>query len=89
MVGAAGVVFPAQEAAVNKAVEAYKAKELDISAYTKQALEPDGTFLFPVTDHASEITPIMTEIMDSIFLGQVDPATALPGAAEKVNALFE
>jgi len=89
LVGAAGVVFPAQETAVNKAVEAYKAKGLDISAYTKQALEKDGTFLFPVTDHASEITPIMDEIMGSIWLGKADPATALPDAAKKVNALFK
>ena len=89
VVGAAGVVFPAQEAAVNKAVEAYKVKELDISAYTLQALEPDGTFLFPVTDHASEITAMMNEIMQSIFLGQADPATALPDANTKVNALFQ
>jgi multiple sugar transport system substrate-binding protein len=89
IVGEAGVVFPAQEVAVNKAVEAYKAKGLNISAFTLQALEPEGTFLFPVTDHASEITAIMNEVMGSIWLGQADPATALPDANEKVNALFQ
>jgi hypothetical protein len=32
---------------------------------------------------------MMMEIMQSIFLGQSDPATALPDGAKKVNALFQ
>ncbi|RME97883.1 MAG: sugar ABC transporter substrate-binding protein [Chloroflexi bacterium] len=89
VVGDAGVVFPAQEQAVERALKAYQGRGLDVSAFTQQALEKDGTFLFPVTDNASEITDIMTEALDSIFLGQVEPAEALPAANEKVNATFK
>jgi multiple sugar transport system substrate-binding protein len=88
-VGTFGVVFPAQQSAVDKAVEAYQAKGLDVSAFTEQALEENGTFLFPVTDHASEITNIMTPIMQSIMLGQAKAADVLPAANEQVDALFQ
>ena len=37
IVGAAGVVFPAQQSAVDKAVAAYEAKGLDVSAFAIQA----------------------------------------------------
>ncbi len=89
-VGDAGVVFPAQQSGVEKAVAAYKAaKNLDVSAFTAQALEKDGTFLFPVTDHASEISGIMRPVMQSIMLGQVKAADALPAANAEVNVLFK
>lgn len=89
VVGDAGVVFPAQQEAVDRALAAYEARGLNVSAFTDQALEEGGTFLFPVTDNASEVTSIMTEIMQSIFLGEVEPAEALPAANEEVNGLFE
>ncbi|MCS6827036.1 MAG: sugar ABC transporter substrate-binding protein [Caldilinea sp.] len=88
-VGEFGVVFPAQQSGVDKAVAAYQARGIDVSAFTLQALEPGGTFLFPITDHASEITAIMSPVMQSIFLGQVDAATALPQANAQINALFQ
>jgi multiple sugar transport system substrate-binding protein len=88
-VGSFGVVFPAQQSGVDAAVAAYKAKGLDVSAFTLQAAEPDGTFLFPVTDHASEITNIMTPVMQSIMLGQAKAADVLPAANDEVNALFQ
>ena len=89
VVGDAGVVFPAQQSGVEKAVAAYKAKNLDVSAFTEQALEKDGTFLFPVTDHASEISGIMTPVMQSIMLNQAKAADVLPAANTEVNALFQ
>jgi multiple sugar transport system substrate-binding protein len=88
-VGDAGVVFPAQQSGVEKALAAYKAKGLDVSAFTQQALEKDGTFLFPVTDHASEISGIMKPVMESIMLGQAKAADVLPAANAQVNALFK
>jgi len=85
-----GVVYPAQQSGVEKAVATYKyAKNLDVSAFTEQALEKDGTFLFPVTDHASEISGIMKPVMESIMLGQAKAADVLPAANEQVNALFK
>jgi len=89
IVGDFGVVFPAQQSAVDKALAAYEGKGLDVSAFTQQATEEGGTFLFPVTDHASEISAIMKPAMDSIMLGQTDAQTALTQANTQVNALFE
>jgi multiple sugar transport system substrate-binding protein len=89
IVGEAGVVFPAQQSAVEKALAAYQAKGLEVSAFTKQALEPNGTFLFPVAEHASEVTSIMTPVIQSILLGQAKAADALPKANAEVNALFK
>ncbi|MBN1812641.1 MAG: extracellular solute-binding protein [Anaerolineae bacterium] len=87
--GEAGVAFPAQEPAVEKALTAMQATGLDVSAFTLQATEKDGTFLYPLTDHAPEINDIMNETMDAIFLGTVDAATALKDANTKVNDLFK
>ncbi len=88
-VGSFGVVFPAQQSGVDAAVAAYQAKGLDVSAFTDQATEEGGTFLFPVTDHASEISNIMAPVMESIMLGQAKAADVLPSANEEVNALFQ
>jgi multiple sugar transport system substrate-binding protein len=89
IVGDAGVVFPAQQSGVDKAIAAYAARNLDVSAFTLQATEPDGTFLFPVTDNASEISAIMRPVMDSILLGQAKAADILPAANQQINALFQ
>jgi len=89
IVGDAGVVFPAQEEAVIRAQEAYASRDLDISAFTEQALEENGTFLFPVTDNASTITSIMGEAMDKIFLGEGSAEEVLSTASEEVNATFQ
>jgi multiple sugar transport system substrate-binding protein len=88
-VGSFGVVFPAQQSGVDAAVAAYEARGLDVSAFTEQALEPNGTFLFPVTDFASNISSIMTPVMQSIMLGEAAAADVLPAANEEVNALFQ
>jgi multiple sugar transport system substrate-binding protein len=88
VVGGYGAVFPAIESGVQAALNAYKAKNLDVSAFTAQALEKNGTFLFPITDNASEINSIMQQAFDSIFLGQATAADALKAANAKVNATF-
>jgi len=89
IVGDAGVVFPAQQSGVDRAIAAYEAKNLDVSAFTAQATEPDGTFLFPVTDHSSEIEALVKPVMQSILLGQVKAADVLPPVNAEVNALFQ
>ncbi len=89
IVGQSGVVFPAIQAAADKSLAAHKAKNVDASAFTKEALDPNGTFLFPISDHASEISDIMTPVMESIMLGQTKAAPALKKANDKVNALFK
>ena len=89
IVGESGVVFPATEegAAASLAVRADNG--VDVSAFTEQAFEEGGTFLFPITDFGGEIATIMTETMDAIALGEVEAADALAAANAEINELFE
>jgi multiple sugar transport system substrate-binding protein len=89
IVGSYGVVFPAIQSGVDAALAAYTAKGIDVSAFTAQATEANGTFLFPVTDYASEIGPIMDALMDSIMLGEKTAVDALKEGNDQVNALFQ
>jgi len=89
IVGSYGVVFPAIQSGVDAALKAYGDRKVDVSAFTAQATEANGTFLFPVTDFASEIGPIMDATMDSIMLGEKPAADALKAANDEVNALFQ
>lgn len=89
IVGSYGVVFPAQQSGVDASLAKRKSEGLDVSAFTDQALDPNGTFLFPITDHGAEIATLMTPVMDSIMLGEAKAADVLPAANEQVNALFQ
>lgn len=89
MVGEQAVVFPAVQSGVDAALKAFEAKGLDVSAFTEIALDPEGTFLFPITDNASEVSSIMIPVMDSIMLGQVEPAEALIEADAAVDAALK
>lgn len=89
IVGSTGVVFPAIKSGVDKSLATHQAQGLDASAFTDEALDPNGTFLFPITDHGSEIATIMQPVMESIMLGQTSAGPALKDAAAKVNALFK
>jgi multiple sugar transport system substrate-binding protein len=89
IVGDAGVVFPATPDGVEHSLAAREAVGIDVSAFTDQAAEENGTFLYPITDFGGEINTIMTEAMDSIGLGQGTAADILPAANEEVNALFQ
>ena len=89
IVGSTGVVFPAIQSAVDKSLAKHKADGIDASAFTQEALDPNGTFLFPIADHASEVDNIMKPTMESIMLGKSDAASALKPANDQVNALFQ
>ena len=89
VVGDFGVVFPAIPSAVGKALKAFKGKGVDVSAFTKQALAKNTTFLFPITDNAAAIGDIMTVALDKIFLGTAQAADVLKEANTKVNATFK
>lgn len=88
IVGEHGVVFPAIAEGVAASVEARAANGIDVSAFTEQALDPNGTFIYPITDHGSEVAAIMGPVMDSIRLGEAAAADVLPAANAEVNALF-
>ena len=85
IVGEKGVVFPAIPAATDKATAAFKAKDVDVAAFTVH-LQDKTTFLFPITDYASQIEGIMHPAMDAVANGK-DPAT-LTEANTEVNTLF-
>ncbi len=87
--GQSGAVFPAIPEAAELSLNVRAEAGIDVSAFTLQAAEEGGTFLFPITDYGGEITVIMQEAMDRIALGEVDAETALKEANEEVNALFE
>ncbi len=88
-VGSFGVVFPAQQAAVDETLTVYTKSGLDVSSFTKEASDKNITFLYPLTDHAPDINAIMNTTMDSIFLAKTDATSALKDANNKVNALFK
>jgi multiple sugar transport system substrate-binding protein len=90
IVGEYAVVFPAIQSGVDKALAAHKKNGLDVTAFTTEATDPKGTFLFPVADHASEISTIMQQTEEKIYLGETtDVAGALKEANDEVNALFQ
>jgi multiple sugar transport system substrate-binding protein len=90
IVGGFAVVFPAVQSGVDKAMEAHKKNGLDVSPFTTEALDPNGTFLFPVADHAAEVSTIMNQTEEKINLGETtDIAAALKQANDEVNALFQ
>jgi len=89
IVGSTGVVFPAIQSGVDKSLAFHTAAGLDASAFTQEATDPNGTFLFPIADHASEVDNIMNPTMESIMLHKSDAATALKAANDQVNALFK
>jgi multiple sugar transport system substrate-binding protein len=89
IVGGTGVVFPAIKSGVDASLAKRKSDGLDVSPFTDQALDPNGTFLFPITDHGAEISTIMDPVMQSIMLGEKKAADALKDANTQVNALFQ
>lgn len=86
IVGEKGIVFPAIPSATEKAEAAFEAKKVDVSAFTVH-LDEQTTFLFPITDYASQITGIMQPAMDAVANGNAEPAS-LTQANEQVNQLF-
>ena len=86
-VGGKGIVFPALDSGVQKATAAFKSKGVDVTPFTTQV--KDGTtFLFPITDHAAEITAIMQPAMDAVMAFKAEPSS-LTAANDQVNALFK
>lgn len=86
-VAAAAVVFPAIPEATDKAVEAMKAKGIDVSAFSVH-IDEGTTFLFPIADKKSKINDIMTPAMEAVMSGKAD-VSSLTDANNAVKALFE
>lgn len=86
VVGKEGVVFPAIPSGIDAATAAFQAKGVDVAPFTVQ-VDEETTFLFPITDHAADITAIMTPAMDAVLAGKTD-VSSLTEANDQVNALF-
>ncbi len=87
VVGDAGVVFPAIPAATEAAIAAFSANGVDVSAFTIQ-VDEGTTFLYPITDHKSDVNAIMTPAMEAIMSGKTT-ADSLDAYNEQVNGLFK
>ena len=86
IVGTGAVVFPAIPSAAKIAQDAHAANGVDVSAFTTH-VDNGTTFLFPITDAASEVEAAVGPVMEAILLGQEsDPYAALDAANEQVNA---
>lgn len=88
IVGKYAVVFPAIPSAVDIAVASHLEKGVNVAAFSDLTKTEGSTFLFPVTDYASQISDIMTKAMDRIFIGGEPAATVLPEADAEVDGLF-
>ena len=89
IVGSAGVVFPALQSGVDAAVETYSSRGTDVTPFTEEATAENGTFLFPITDYASQITSIMRNALESVFISGAEVGPTLTQANTEVNALFQ
>jgi multiple sugar transport system substrate-binding protein len=89
IVGKWMVAFPATPEGTEITLQQLAAQGIDVSAFTFQALDPEGTFLFPLTDYGADIAAIMGPTMDSIMLGERTAKEALTEANAAVNALFD
>lgn len=89
IVGDFGVVFPAIQTGVDRAIAAYKERGLDVSAFTGIAAAENGTYLLPMTEHGSEIRDILQPVLQDIFDGVATAQDALPQINTEINALFK
>jgi multiple sugar transport system substrate-binding protein len=64
-------------------------KGVDVSAFLLEAKDPQGTFLFPIADHAADVLRITKIGLDAILLNGSDAATTFKKVNTEVNALFE
>jgi len=89
IVGTFGVVFPAYQAGVNNALAAYKAKGVNVSAYTDESLTKGETFLYPVVDNGVKTQEILKKAFDAVFTYKATPKEAFTAANKQVLALFK
>ena len=86
IVGEKAVVFPAIPSGTQAAVAAWQAQGIDVEAFTTHVTDKT-TFLFPITDYASQIEGIMAPAMDAVITFKAEPSS-FTQANEQVNALF-
>jgi len=84
-----GVVFPAIKSDAELAEQVMSKKGVDVSAFLTEATAPNGTFLFPIADHAADVLHATKIGLDSILLNGADPAATFKKVNSEVNGYFE
>src|SRR3984893_2452437 len=84
-----GVVFPAIKSDAEFAEQVMSKKGVEVSAFLAEATDPQGTFLFPIADHAADVLRITKIGLDAILLNGADAASTFKKVNTEVNALFE
>jgi multiple sugar transport system substrate-binding protein len=87
LIGEEAVVFPARPEGTRKAIAAHEKNGLDVTPFTRH-LKEGTTFPFPVSDHAADITAIMTPAMQEIYAGEASVGS-LTKTNEQINFLFQ
>ncbi|UYG17226.1 sugar ABC transporter substrate-binding protein [Brachybacterium huguangmaarense] len=86
IIGGRTVVFPASDAGTDAAVAAYKKKGLDVTPFTDR-VDKGETGLYPLVEHAAEISSIMQSAFDRLWMRQIQ-ASDFTSFNDRVNALF-
>ncbi len=87
VVGGGAVVFPAIPSATKVAQDAHSTNGVDVSAFTTH-VDNETTFLFPITDSASQIEALVGPAMEQVLRGEGTAADLLGGVAEEVNGIL-
>lgn len=88
-IGSFGVVFPAISSGVDKAIETYNSKGIDVSAFFEIAKEENATFMYPILNNGVRVSEIMTQTFDLIAIELTPSADSLKKANDKILKLFE
>jgi multiple sugar transport system substrate-binding protein len=84
-----GVVFPAIRSDAELAEQVMSKKGVDVSAFLAEATDPQGTFLFPIADHAADVLRITKVGLDAVLLNGANAASTFKKVNKDVNELFD
>jgi multiple sugar transport system substrate-binding protein len=85
LVATKGVVFPAITEATKKAETARLAEGQNITPFVQEAEAADGTFIYPISQHESQISTEVQSQLDAVWLGQSSASAALSTAQSAVS----
>ena len=88
IIASKGVVFPAIKADSQNALATHQSAGQDVKVFVDEATAPGGTFTYPITDHADQITQEVQTDLESVWLGQSSASSALGKAQKAVDGFF-
>lgn len=87
IVADAAVVLPARPESTERAIATFAEEGIDIEPFTN-LVENEHTMLFPVTEHYGSIEPMVSPIVEQMYVGTRE-SEDLVEVNERVNALFD